>query len=105
MATIAEQAIGRPGAQVTFSSAAGGGDDFANTGSQFLLIKNDDASTKTVTVVTTQVVDGNAVSDLAVAVPAGQVVAVGPFFVSVYGTSVSMTYSDVTSLSVAVMSV
>lgn len=103
MATLTEQKINRPGASVGFVAASGGGDDFVNTGSQFLVIKNDDASTKTVTVVTTEVVDGNAVADLTVAVPAGDIVVVGTFFVSVYGPSVSITYSDVTSLSVVVL--
>lgn len=103
MATLTEQVISRPGASLGLVAATGGGDDFVNTGQQFLVIRNDDASTKTVTVVTSQTVDGLAVADLSVAVPAGNIVVVGTFFVSVYGTSVSLTYSDVTSLTIGVL--
>ncbi len=103
MATLAVQIIDRPGIVLTFDAAAVGGDSFPNTGKEFVQFKNDDGSPTNVTVVTTQIVDGNAVEDLTVtAVPASGQVEVGPFFTSTYGSTVSMTYTSVTSLGVAV---
>lgn len=87
------------------TSAAGGGDEFSNDGTAVLYCDNQDASSTTVTVVSTKTVDSDAtlaVADLATTVGAGKLVAIGPFPTATFGTTVSITYSSVTSLSVCV---
>lgn len=91
-------------------AAAGGGDTFVNNGRELLHIKNASGAPITVTVVTPKTVDGQAVGDLAVVVPAGATHLVGPFPPDVYndtgavGGLVSLTYSGVTTLTVGVVS-
>jgi len=106
MATIAAQAMTRTGLEETYSSAAGGGDDFINYGNQFLHIKNGSAGDITVTIVTPGTVDGLAISNRAVIVSAGEDRFIGPFPPAYYNDSsgkVALTYSGVTSLSLAVI--
>ena len=89
--------------QTDGASAASGGDSFRNDGKTFLAVHNGDASGMTVTLVTPQTVDGNAVDDKAVAVAAGETEIIGPLPTATYndsGNDVSVTYSSVTSLTV-----
>jgi tryptophan synthase beta subunit len=89
-------------------AANGGGDSFANTGVQRFIIKNADASPKTVTFITQKTVGGGlAVADEAVVVPAGQTYIAGPFPPDLYNDGngqVQVTYSAVTSVTVGVIS-
>lgn len=105
MAVLSSQSIVRAGLSPAYASAAGGGDSFANTGKEFLHVKNDDASSKTVTIVTQSTVDGLSVSDRTVTVPAGESRMIGPFQTAIYNddnSRVNVTYSAVTSVTVAV---
>lgn len=82
---------------VVMSAAAGGGDTIAG-GSRasgwdlgvFLLVRNTDAATKTVTV-----------NGVAYVVPATTGIAVIPVYAAAYGTVRAVTYSAVTALTVA----
>ena len=106
MATLSSQQVNRTGLNAAFAAAAGGGDEFANTGLQFVAIKNTDAASRTVTFVTQTTVDGLAVADLAVVVAAGATFYVGPFKPTYYndsGGKLQLTYSAVTNLSVAIL--
>jgi hypothetical protein len=52
---------------------------FANSGEEILVVKNSGAGSHTVTVPTPRTVEGLDVDDQEIAIPAGQVFAVGPF--------------------------
>lgn len=103
MATLTVQDIVRTGLETTYADAAGGGDDFANTGVEFIHIKNGSGSDITLTIVTTETIDGLAVADRTVVITAGEERMIGPFPCRWYGASVSLTYSDVTSLTLAII--
>lgn len=77
------------------TAAASGGDAFANNGSTYFHVKNDDASSINVTI--------GAVTDTVVDVPASGERIIGPFLTSTYndGTGkVQITYSAVVSVTV-----
>ena len=106
MAAITVQEVDSTGIDLNFVAAAGGGDTFDNSAANTtFFIKNDDASQKTVTFQTDAVSDGDlAITDRAITVDAGDVTQVGPFNTNVYGdvdNIISVTYSDVTSVTVA----
>lgn len=103
MATLTVTEITRSGVNPAGAAAAGGGDSFPNTGAELLLVTNGGGGAITVTAATTATVDGLAVADLAVSVPAGEARAIGPFPRYVYGTSVGLSYSGVTSVTVKVL--
>ena len=109
MATLPIEQIERTtGLTPTFSAASAGGDDFMNTGRQYVEIVNGDASPVDVTFVTPGTVDGLAVADHVVSVPASSTKKVGPFPTSVYNASdglLSITYASVTSLTVGVFQI
>lgn len=108
MATLVSAAVSRSGLNLNTLDvpAAGGGDDFVNSGIELLYIKNADASPKTVTIVTPATQDALAVADRAVVVPAGNEMLIGPFPTSIYNDAngkVSLTYSAVTNVTVGVV--
>lgn len=107
MATFTLQTTSDEGAAVTWNTANGGGDDFANNGTYFILIKNDDGSPTTVTVVTGATVGTLAIADRAIVVSANSVFVAGPFTTGTYNNpstgKVSLTYSSVTSLSIGLL--
>ena len=112
MATLAAAtAVARTGTTVSgaFAAAAAGGDKFANNGKQMLAIANAHATLpRTVTLVSQQTVDGLAVADAAVVVPAESTLLIGPLKPSVFNDAdgyVNLTYSDAAdSLTVKVLS-
>ncbi|MBN2365732.1 MAG: hypothetical protein JXL67_06170 [Calditrichaeota bacterium] len=113
MATLSAQSYDEAGKDLTLSAAAAGGDEFANTGEELLIIQNGDTSAKTVTV-TAQVTSfennemGNAVKQnqsLEIAANNG-IGIMGPFSRRAFndsGGKVQITYSAVTNLEVAVV--
>jgi len=106
MADLAVVTISRNGLEATYNTAAGGGDAFINTGNEFVHIKNDDASSKDITFATPAEVDGLAVADRVVSIPAGEDRMIGPFPASTYNDTagkVQITYSAVTSVTIAVI--
>ncbi|MDP9183846.1 MAG: hypothetical protein M3P04_13860 [Actinomycetota bacterium] len=103
MALLANQQPKLSGTAITYAAAAGGGDTIGYTPYGVLRVKNGSGSSITVTVVT----PGNtqysqADPDIPVVVTAGAEVAIGPFpsTLAVDGV-ISITYSGVTSLTVA----
>jgi hypothetical protein len=105
MAVLTAQALPLGGLQPTYAAAAGGGDQ-APVGEKLVLhVRNDDASSKTVTVVTPGTVGGLAIADAAQTIPAG-----GDAFIPLKSTyrdpatgRAAVTYSAATSVTVAVL--
>lgn len=106
MATLTVQDAGFDGlANVTFVAAGAGGDDFVNDGRTVLIVKNTDASPKTVTVNSQTLCSQGFDHDIAVIVPAttGEAV-IGSFPKGRFNDAtgkVLVTYSAVTSVTVA----
>lgn len=103
MATLTVTDTAVDGVELALTAAAGGGDEFANSGEVFFVMQNDDASSTTVTFVTQGTVQSLAVADVAVTVPAGELHVAGPFNKSLFNDAngrVQVTYSSVTSLTV-----
>lgn len=109
MATLAIQQMTSSGLEATYASAAAGGDKFANNGKTFIHVKNGDGSDKTVTI-TSQVTEppaGTAAANIAVTVTAGEERMIGPLNQNGFNDSngdVNVTYSAVTSVTVAAIS-
>jgi len=110
MATLTVQTIplDNVGALITFSAAAGGGDDFVNpkSGKGYLRCKNADASATTVTVNSQKNCDQGFDHDIALVVPAGETREIGPLSPDRFDDTtrkVLLTYSSVTSLTIAVV--
>jgi uncharacterized cupredoxin-like copper-binding protein len=106
MATLTTQVIGQAGTAVTFATATLGGDQCATGSDVKLLVKNGDAGSHTVTLVTPGTVDGDlAIADRAVTVAAGATVGVpvtDRYRDPVTGLA-SFTYDAVTQVTVAVI--
>lgn len=101
--TVQETSASTGGAvlNMTKNAANSGGDTVANDGRVVLVVDNGDASSTTVTVAGgTDKRTGQGYDDSAYAVGAGNEAVVGPFPVDVYGATLNLTYSSVTSLTV-----
>jgi hypothetical protein len=106
MAALTPQNVTLAGLTPAFTPAAGGGDTFPNDGNCLVEFKNTDGSPVTVTIATPAKVDGMDVADLVVVVPAttGNKL-LPPLQTHIFNDAngnVSMTYSGVTALTVAV---
>lgn len=90
----------------TYNNADSDGHLIPNNGKMWLHVVNDDASPTTVTVETTKTINGLAVADLAVTVPAGEQRTIGPFNKDTFDNGdgeVKVTFSNVTSVTFAVL--
>ena len=111
MATLTSQTIVESGLNTTYAAAGAGGDTFLNDTSEkiFLHVKNGDASSKTVTVTaakTSATVPGMGPmtkGNISIAIPAGDSRMIGPLYYTAYGKNPAITYSAVTSVTVAVV--
>jgi len=106
MATLTVQQIVRAGLEATYASCAGGGDEFVNSGDEFIHIKNGHSSPQTVTIETQATVDGLAVADRDVEITNAEERMLGPFPASTYNdanSKVQLTYDGVTALTIAVI--
>lgn len=107
MALLATQQVSILGLAPTYTAAAGGGDTFAVNDHAFLIVKNGSGASITVTVdVPGNTKYGQAAPDVAVVVPAAGERHVGPFPADLANATdflVHVTYSGVTSLTVAVV--
>lgn len=106
MATLSLSKVTEDGVEPTLASAAAGGDEWAWADNAFVYIDNADASSHTITI-TSHATDrpGVDVTDLAVAVPAGESRFIGPIDGAYRNRSngtVSMSYDAVTSVTVGV---
>lgn len=100
MAALTVQTLSLSGTALTANSAAAGGDTFVNNGRTYYKAINGDASPTTITFVTTatETEAQLAIADLAVIVAASADEIIGPFPEATFGSTVSVTYSSVTSL-------
>lgn len=109
MATLTVNGIFRSGfSEPSFSAltVSAGGDEFANEGTTFILLKNLGGSARTVTIITPYTVDGLPLEEQIISVPATSTRFVGPFSPEAYNDAngnVQMTYDSDTSLFVYVM--
>lgn len=105
MATLSRQQIVLTGLNVTMSNCDVAGDKFTPGDTTFIIVQNDNASPRTVTVNSVRPSDQGTDEDIVVAVASGDVVHIGPFPANRFaGTSdglVSVTYSAVTDLDIA----
>ncbi len=108
MATLTPQEVNLTGLTPTFAAASAGGDDFVNSGKAVLYVKNGGASAVTVTVDSQTTCNYGFDHDAVVSVPASGERVIGPFpkarFNDAYD-KVRITYSAVTSVTVAVLEV
>src|SRR6478736_4339916 len=100
MATLTPQTASIGGTAITFASAAGGGDQFANSGSERVIIKNGSGGSLTVTFDSPSTCSFGAAAaaahDIAVVVAAGAETIAGPFAVDRFNDAngnVQITYS------------
>lgn len=108
MATLTVVQAAQAGAAFAPAAAAGGGDEFANTGKEVAIIENGSGSSITVTAVSQISVDGLALADQTVAIAAGATKAIGPFDPAVFNDDdgmLQLTYSGVTTLTVGILRV
>src|SRR5262245_2385259 len=112
MATaLTKTTISRAGVDLvaTATAADATGNNWTNTGGEFLFIKNGGGSSITLTLAVGPgaVVDGQTPTSKTVTVAAGKEFLVGPFPVTIYSdvnNLMNITYSGVTSVTVAVLS-
>ena len=107
MATLTVIPAVRIGAAFALVAATAGGDEFANTGKECLVIANGATHDPlTVTLDIEATIDGAAVTDPTVSVPLNTQMVIGPFPTAQYNNSatgrVSVTYSGVTAVTVGV---
>lgn len=106
MATLSSQQCTPAGLSVSFSAASGGGDAIDPSRVSLLVVKNDDASSKTVTITRPGTQYGQAIPDPSLSVAAGAVaVFLVPASFADTDSLVDVTYSAVTNLSVAAVDV
>lgn len=111
MATLTTQRVVEAGLEASYSAAAAGGDTFVNdtAGRTFLHVKNGGGSDITVTIaaVRSNVSSGTygplTKEDISVSVTAGEDRFIGPVKVAAYGNNPDIQYSDVTSVTLAVL--
>ena len=109
MATLSVQETSLAGVTPTYGAAAGGGDDFANDGRTVFHVKNGSGGALTATFLDTGSTSPEEATafdgDVVVSVGASSEEMVGPFPTSRFSTTVSVTYSGVTSMTVAAVRV
>lgn len=95
---LAAQQVSRAGLTPVFSAGNADGHFVPNDGRVILEVKNTSASPVNVTVQTPGTVDGNAIADLVVAVPAtsGDKM-IGPFPASIYNQADGSIYVDLSA--------
>lgn len=104
MAQLTVQKTNLTGLDPTFVAAAAGGDTFENDGQTLFHAKNGSAAAITVTVDSIRPCNYGFDHNAVVSVPAGGERIIGPFDRNRFGTTVTVTYSAVTSLTVAARS-
>jgi hypothetical protein len=107
MAALSIVTVDRGGAALVANqvAAAGGGDYFANTGVEYVIITNDSGGSITVTEVIQATVDGQTITSRTVAIAAGITKLMGPYPTATYNDTngrMNFTYSGVTSLTIGV---
>ena len=108
MSTLNIQKVVLGGLSPTYAAASAGGNEFENSGREFIHVKNGHTSPQTVTVNSQVVCNQGFDHDVAVAIPASEERMIGPFPQSRFndaGGKVQVTYSGVTALTIAAVQV
>jgi hypothetical protein len=108
MSTLSVQVVILGGLSPSYAAAAAGGDEFVNSGREFIHVKNGHTSAQTVTVNSQAPCNQGYDHDAQVSVPASEERMIGPFPKSRFddaGGKVQITYSGVTALTIAVVQV
>ena len=108
MSTLNVQKVVLAGLTPSYGAAAAGGDEFVNSGREFLHVKNGHTSPQTVTVNSQAACNQGYDHDAAVAIPASEERMIGPFPKDRFddaGGKVQITYSGVTALTIAAVQV
>jgi hypothetical protein len=106
MSTLTNQSIVAAGLEATYAACAGGGDDFVNSGKDFIHIKNGHTSPQTVTINSQAACNQGFDHDIAVEVTNGEERLIGPFPKDRFNNAsdkVLLTYSGVTALTIAIL--
>ncbi len=107
MADLAVQKGTTAGTSLTFNAPAAGGDKFINANEKtFVIAKNTDVADRTITFGAVGKCDFGFDHDEPVIVPAGGEIQIGPFVQRRFNDQlqkVSMTYDDITGLTLAVV--
>lgn len=106
MALLATQNFGRAGVAMRTGAfvAAGGGDQFTNTGNELIAVFNGNAGViVTVTIPTILLPDGFKAPDRNVQIPPGEAVLFGPFPIEWYGPTPPIDYSTPLNILVKVV--
>jgi hypothetical protein len=101
MAQLTPQSIVQSGTIPTFAAATVGGDNLTNNGNVVLHYKNGGGAGITITVHASGPCDMNTTHDYVFTIAAGAEAIIGKFDLARFGQSPSITYSSVTSLTVA----
>ncbi len=107
MATLTPQKPSPTGLNPSYAAASGGGDQFANDGDTFLHVKNGGGSSINVTIASPTACSHGGTHPLVVAVPNAGERLIGPFPKARHDDAngmVQVTYSAVTSVTVAALS-
>lgn len=97
--TLTVQEITRDGINPAMTAANEDGHLIANDGKKtFFYVYNGNGSSITVTFATPNTVDTLAIADRQVTVPAGEYRMIGPFPTAYYGTTLTVSFSAVTSV-------
>jgi hypothetical protein len=108
MATLNVYKVNLDGGKPSFVPASAGGDDFANSGKTFLIVKNGGAGAVTVTINSQTPCNYGFDHDVQVPVAAGDETWIGPFSKARFNDEngkVQISYSDITSVTVAAVEV
>lgn len=97
--TLTVQEISRSGLNPSYTAAVADGHKIENTGREFVHVKNASGASVNVTIQTPGTVDGLAVADRVVAVPASEERMIGPFAPSDYNQDDDEVYVDYSATS------
>lgn len=104
MATLTVSNVSISGLNIAGTAAAAGGDEWANTGREYIAIKNGGGSPITATLDVKATVDDLTVTDPTVSIGAGETHVIGPFPPGTYNDSTTgrakVTYSGVSSVTI-----
>lgn len=108
MATLDVQNCNYNGlADIVYSNASATGDEFVNDGRSFLLIKNDDVASHNITITSQEKCSQGFSHDVKLSVASNDSAIMGAFYKPRFNDAngkIQITYDDVTSLSIAVIS-
>lgn len=110
MAVLTVSSVDRDGLDhlAALVAADAGGDEWVNTGKEFLLVVNDHATiSRTVTLDIVRTVDGQSVTDRTVVIPALESKLIGPFPTSDYNAAgnAKISYDDSADVTVGVFKI